>query len=92
MRRQPFRGGRAVVYDPRTMDTDYGIHSEPRAGHWVAWATSGGDARPAGEVLLVGQTQEEAEANAARWIERLVREPGLLRAAPAAEADRAPAS
>ena len=73
------------------MDTDYGIHSEPRAGHWVAWAYSGDEARPAGSVILVGQTQEEAEANAARWIERLADEPGLLRAAPP-DADAADAS
>ena len=65
------------------MDTEYGIHSEPRAGHWVAWAFSADEARPAGGVILVGQTQEEAEANAARWIDRLAEEPSLLRAAPA---------
>ena len=76
-----------MVYDPGAMDTEYGIHSEPRAGHWVAWAISGDDSRPAGSVILVGQTQEEAEANAARWIERLAEEPGLLRAAPPPEAD-----
>lgn len=64
------------------MDTEYGIHSEPRAGHWVAWAFSADEARPAGGVILVGQTQEEAEANAARWIDRLAEEPSLLRAAP----------
>ena len=68
------------------MDTEYGIHSEPRAGHWVAWAVSGGDARPAGAVILVGQTREEAEAHAARWIERLAGEPSLLRAAPPPDA------
>ena len=62
------------------MDTEYGIHSEPRAGHWVAWAISGGASRPAGSVILVGQTREEAEANAAHWIERLATEPHLLRA------------
>lgn len=69
------------------MDTEYGIHSEPRAGHWVAWAFSGDEALPAGAVILVGQTQEEAEANASRWIERLAAEPGLLRLPPAADAE-----
>ena len=64
------------------MDTEYAIHSELRGGHWVAWATSGDDSQPAGGVLLVGQTQEEAEANAARWIQRLAEEPHLLRIAP----------
>ena len=42
--------------------SDYAIHSEARAGHWVAWVTSAGDSRPAGSVILPGQTQEEAES------------------------------
>ena len=71
-----------MVYDPVAMDTDYGIHSEPRAGHWVAWATTGDDARPAGQVILVGQTREEAEGNAARWIERLGTDASLRRQTP----------
>ena len=59
---------------------DYEIHSEPSHGHWVAWvkASSGGQ-KPVGEVILVGQTQEEAEANARRWGERLDNDPTLLR-------------
>lgn len=64
------------------MDTEYGIHSEPRSGHWVAWATTGDGERPAGSVILVGQTQEEAEAHAAHWIERLGADPSLLRLPP----------
>ena len=61
-------------------DADYRIHSEARAGHWVAWATSGSETKPAGAAILVGQTQQEAEANAGRWIERLKSDPDLLRA------------
>ena len=59
--------------------SDYGIHSEPRAGHWVAWATSSRDPKPAGAVILPGQTQQEAEANAQRWIDRITEDPRLLR-------------
>ena len=61
------------------IDTNYQIHSESRAGHWVAWAVSGGETIPAGGVVLVGQTQQEAEANAQRWVERLTRDPAMLR-------------
>ena len=51
--------------------SDYSIHSEARAGHWVAWAVAAGESRPAGAVILPGQTQQEAEANARHWIERI---------------------
>lgn len=51
--------------------SDYSIHSEARAGHWVAWAVAPGESRPAGAVILPGQTQEEAEANARHWVERI---------------------
>jgi len=57
----------------------YTIQSELRAGHWVAWVTAGGDAKPAGSVLLVGQTRDEAEANARQWAERLAADPALRR-------------
>ena len=61
------------------MKPSYEIRSEAHGGHWVAWAARSGDPKPAGAVLLVGQTQQEAEANAARWVERLDSDPGLLR-------------
>ena len=51
--------------------SDYSIHSEARAGHWVAWAVAAGESRPAGAVILPGQTQQEAEANAQHWVERI---------------------
>ena len=57
----------------------YQIHSQPSGGHWVAWLTAEGDEKPAGEVTLVGKTQEEAEANAQRWADRLDEDPRLLR-------------
>ena len=60
--------------------SEYSIHSEPRAGHWVAWVTAPGESSPAGAVILPGQTQQEAEANAQRWGEELTKDPRLLRA------------
>lgn len=57
--------------------SDYSIHSEARAGHWVAWAVAAGESRPAGAVILPGQTRQEAEANARRWIERIGADPRL---------------
>ena len=58
---------------------DYEIYSEPRYGHWVAWVKPNSGQKPVGEVILVGQTQEEAEANARRWGERLDNDPTLSR-------------
>lgn len=57
----------------------YNIHSEARAGHWVAWVTSEPDAGPSGQVILVGQTQEEAVGNARDWADRLAADPTLRR-------------
>ena len=62
----------------RSAMNDYRIHSEARAGHWVAWAVAPGESRPAGAVTLSGQTRQEAEANARRWVERISAAPGLL--------------
>ena len=61
----------------RTPVTTYKIHSEARAGHWVAWVTAVGAVRPAGSIILPGQTQQEAESNARRWIERISEDPRL---------------
>ena len=48
-------------------DDAYDVRSEARGPHWVAWVVRGNEARPAGSVLLVGQTQEEAERRARDW-------------------------
>lgn len=61
------------------IDVPYQIHSQPSGGHWVAWLTAGSETTPTGSVTLVGKTQEEAEANAQRWAERLDEDPRLLR-------------
>jgi hypothetical protein len=46
------------------------IRSEAHGPHWVAWVTRTPDGAPEGAVLLVGQTQAEAEARARQWTER----------------------
>ena len=58
---------------------NFTIHCEQRAGHWTSWVTAGNDTTAAGAVVLVGQTQEEAETNAQQWAERLSADPRLLR-------------
>jgi hypothetical protein len=45
------------------------IRSEARGSHWIAWVSRNGDPKPLRSVVLVGQTQEEAEANARKWAE-----------------------
>jgi hypothetical protein len=41
----------------------YEVHSEARGPHWIAWITRGGVRWPSA-VVVIGQTQEEAEARA----------------------------
>jgi len=48
----------------------YSVHSEPRGPHWIAWVTEGSSTKPAGSVVLVAATQEEAEARARQWAEK----------------------
>lgn len=51
-------------------DDAYEVRSEARGPHWVAWITRENEERPAGSVLLVGQTREEAEARARAWVDQ----------------------
>jgi hypothetical protein len=44
------------------------IHSAARGPHWIAWISRPGTAQPLGSVVLVGETQEEAEARAREWM------------------------
>lgn len=46
------------------------IRSEERGPHWIAWV-AGADGKPVGSIVLVGQTQEEAETRARNWRDRL---------------------
>ena len=57
----------------------YQVHSQPSGGHWLAWVTAEDGTKPAGAVTLVGRTQDEAEANARAWADRLEDDPRLLR-------------
>jgi hypothetical protein len=45
----------------------YQIHSEARGPHWIAWITRGTETKPDRSVVLIGETREEAEANARAW-------------------------
>jgi hypothetical protein len=53
-----------------TKEGTFEIRSEAHGPHWVAWIARTGDGLPDRDVLLVGETQAEAEANARRWAER----------------------
>ena len=45
------------------------IRSEARGPHWVAWVADAGG-KPVDSVVLVGETQEEAERRAKLWAEK----------------------
>ena len=45
------------------------IKSEQRGSHWVAWPAQAETALPY-PVLLVGQTQEEAESRLRAWLQQ----------------------
>jgi hypothetical protein len=61
---------RAMAETVTSKDGTFEIRSESHGPHWVAWLarTSGGG--PEESVLLVGQTQAEAEARARMWAKR----------------------
>ncbi len=46
---------------------NFQIHSEARGPHWVAWIAGPGSDAPYRSILLVGETQEEAEGKAREW-------------------------
>ena len=54
-----------------TRQGTFEIRSEAHGPHWVAWLARTSDGLPEQAVLLVGQTQKEAEARARQWGERL---------------------
>lgn len=47
----------------------YDVKSEQRGGHWVAWVVRTPEGKPDKSVLVVGQTQAEAEERARAWAE-----------------------
>jgi len=48
------------------------IRSEARGPHWIAWVADS-NGKPEGSVVLVGETQEEAEQRARAWAEARTR-------------------
>jgi hypothetical protein len=48
----------------------YQIHSEERGPHWIAWVSRDGSGKPDRSVILVGENQQKAEANARLWAEQ----------------------
>jgi hypothetical protein len=42
------------------------VRSEARGPHWIAWVPDE-NGKPKGSVVLVGQTQQEAESRAEAW-------------------------
>ena len=49
----------------------FAVRSEAKGAHWIAWVVRSGHDTPEGSVVLVGQTQEEAETRARQWAENL---------------------
>jgi hypothetical protein len=52
-----------------TPPAPYAIHSEARGPHWIAWVSRDGSGKPDRSVVLVGENQQTAEANARKWAE-----------------------
>ncbi len=52
-----------------TKEGTFEIRSEAHGPHWVAWLARTADAAPEGAILIVGQTQAEAESRARQWAE-----------------------
>lgn len=46
------------------------IRSEQRGPHWIAWVPDS-NGKPQDSVVIVGRTQDEAEARARQWKEQL---------------------
>ncbi|MCH7746862.1 MAG: hypothetical protein IH939_02070 [Acidobacteria bacterium] len=58
---------------------DFDIKTESRGAHWIAWVTRGASDKPLDSVILVGQTRDEAEAQARTWADKLTADPVLIR-------------
>ena len=78
----PWRADREVRYDASAMTTDemdFDIKTESRGAHWIAWVTRGASDKPLDSVILVGQTRDEAVAEASIWADKLAADPMLIR-------------
>ena len=49
------------------------IRSAARGPHWVAWVAAPGSEQPDRSIIVVGETREEAEANAREWLKSIYR-------------------
>ena len=47
----------------------FSVHSEARGPHWVAWLTRDPETRPIRDVVLIGETREEAVTRARSWLQ-----------------------
>jgi hypothetical protein len=45
----------------------YEIRSEVRGPHWIAWISRAGNNKPDRSIVIVGETQEEAEDRTREW-------------------------
>jgi hypothetical protein len=61
---------RAMADTVTTKQGTFEIRSEAHGPHWVAWLARAGDGLPENSILLVGETQAEAEARARQWAEQ----------------------
>lgn len=46
----------------------FSVHSEAHGPHWVAWLTRDPETSPVRNVVLIGETREEAESRARTWL------------------------
>jgi hypothetical protein len=60
-----------VPEEPTRVES-YEVRSEARGPHWIAWITRGSSAKPERSVVVVGETQEEAESHAQEWFNSYV--------------------
>jgi hypothetical protein len=49
----------------------YEIRSAAHGPHWIAWLTRSGSDEPDRSIVIVGETQQEAEANARKWLQSI---------------------
>lgn len=47
----------------------FSVHSEAHGPHWVAWLTRDPETNPVRDVVLIGETREEAESRARAWLQ-----------------------
>ncbi len=58
-----------MVQTVTTTTGRFTVHSEARGPHWIAWLTRDPETRPVRDVVLVGETREEAESRARAWLQ-----------------------